>query len=97
MSVFILLGKKYDTDKMEFISKVKKHYKHIVWSAIFNEDRYLEYTCKLYRSKNNNFLLTREDSACIYGEAITEYEAKRLLMRFNYKKYEELFGEIEEA
>lgn len=97
MTVFILGGKKYDTDKMEFISDVKKWYKNEFLSRFAGEELGHTYYCKLYRSKKQNFLLTHEEGSYIHGEAITEEKAKKLLMNFNYKKYEELFGEIEEA
>lgn len=97
MSVFIIKNKKYDTDKMEFIAEVKKWYINEFLSRVTGEKLGHDYNCKLYRSKKQNFLLTHEESPMIIGEAITEYEAKSLLQKFNYKKYEELFGEIEEA
>ena len=97
MSVFVIQNKKYDTNKMEFLSEVRKQYIYNVMSRVFGETQYYNFTCKLYRSKKNNFLLTHEEGRYIYAEAITEGEAKMLLMRDNYKKYEDIWGEIEEA
>lgn len=93
MSVFIINNKKYDTEKMSFICEVKKRYS----VNIFGVDYFTEYSCKMYRSEKGNFLLVRKmDYNTLCGEAITEAEAKILLLQ-NYKKYEELFGLIEEA
>lgn len=95
--VWILAGKKYDTDKMEFLSEVKKWYKDELFSCLYEREVGREFVCKLYRSSKGNFLITHEESGKIIGEAINESEAKRLLMSGSYKKYEEVFGEIEEA
>ena len=97
MSVFVIQNKKYDTDKMEYIGVVKKWYKNDVISKFFGDERGYTYDCKLYRSQKGNYLITHQIDFTLFGEAITETEAKTLLINSNLKEYEELFGEVEEA
>lgn len=48
--------------------------------------------------KKGNWLLTHEmDYSKSMGEAITEEEAKELLMRYAMPIYEKMFGELPEA
>lgn len=98
--VFIIGGKKYDTDKMEKVADVKKWYRvdNIFSRALYGEKevgRY--YKCELWRSNKGNWLLTHECDYAEVGEAISESEAKGLLLRYAPDKYEELFEEIPEA
>lgn len=98
MSVFIIAGKKYDTDKMTLVSsKIKKWVKNEAYSMLFDKELGDERECQLYRSAKGNFLLMHKYCGGYMGTALDEGEAKRLLMKYDYKKYEELFGEIEEA
>lgn len=98
MSQFVINNLLYDTEKMEFVCTVRKWYKSQIASEVFRKDVGTTYECKLYVSKKGNFLLVREsDCNTLLGEAITKEEAKRLLQRSNLIKYQELFGELEEA
>ena len=97
MSVFVIKNKKYDTEKMDYIGKVQKWYKNELASKVFGGERGSTYYCEMYRSKKGNYLITRQDDFTLYGEAITETEAKSLLIKSDLSKYEELFGEVEEA
>ena len=99
MATFIIQGKVYNTDKMTFIAYVKKWYKFTGWflEQMYGKDMGLEHTCSLYRSDKGNWLLTHEYSGKIIGEAITEKEAKELLMRYDYEAYAKEYGELEEA
>ena len=98
--VFIIDGKKYDTDKMEKVADVKKWYKvdNVFMSAIYGGEevgRY--YPCELWRSEKGNWLLTHEVNCETYGQAIYEFEAQRLLMTYATEEYEERYGELPEA
>lgn len=99
--LFIINSKKYDTDKMEKIADVKKWYRteNAILSFTFGgKELGRIYTCELWKSQKGSWLIThKEDFSVNIGEAIDENEAKELLMRHSLKKYEELFGEIEEA
>lgn len=96
MSKFIIREKVYDTDKMERIGTVKKWYANglQLWGSRIGHT----YSCELYRSKKGNYLLvSKRDYNELLGEAITETEAKGLLMRYDYENYAKVFGELEEA
>lgn len=92
MAVFIINNKKYDTDKMTLVGHVKKD----IESYFFGHKIYNSFDCELYRSKKGNFLLVYENCG-LHGRALDKKEAKDLLMRYDYKAYETLYGEIEEA
>ena len=49
------------------------------------------------RSKKGNWLLTHECDYTAIGEAISENEAKELLLKYAPDEYEELFEKIPEA
>ena len=98
--VFIIDGKKYDTDKMEKVADVKKWYKvdNVFMRAIYGGEevgRY--YPCELWRSEKGNWLLTHEVDCKTYGQAIYEFEAQSLLMTYATEEYEERYGELPEA
>lgn len=97
--VFIIQGRKYDTEKMEFISSVEKWYEFnsSFLSSFFEAGVGRTYKCDLYKSKKGNWMLTHEADSRIVAEAISEKEAKNLLIQNNPNKYEELFEEIPEA
>lgn len=98
--VFIIDGKKYDTDKMEKVADVKKWYKvdNIFSRAIYGEEEVgRDYPCELWRSEKGNWLLTHEVDYKIYGQAIPESEARSLLMKYAMEIYEERYGELPEA
>ena len=85
--VFVINKLKYDTDKMTLVSdflNLKSDYagKHV----------------KLWKSAKGNWLLTYEDPyKNKYGKAIDKEEAANLLLEYDLEKYEEIFGELEEA
>lgn len=89
MALYIIGFKKYDTDKMEFIANISKYYPNPLFSKIIND----RYDGKLYRSKKGTYLFECNKG----GEVITEQEAKDLLLKYDYKAYEKLFGELEEG
>lgn len=101
MARFIINNLAYDTERMERIAEVEKEYP--CEESLFNKilgygQLYRRYNCDLYRSKKGRFLLTREGNlGVIYGEAIDETEARKLLAKYNYDVYVHLFGELEEA
>ena len=98
---FVIQGLKYDTDKMKKIANVKKWYKtnSLLVKAIYgNEEVGTTYDCELWRSEKGNWLLTHtEDYNTKVGHAITEEEAKSLLMRYAPDIYETEFEKIPEA
>lgn len=101
MAKFVINNLVYDTEKMEFITKVEKIYpceESLIDKVLYWGQSYRWYKCDLYQSKNGRFLLTHTgNSGTIYGEAIDEEEAKKLLLNSNYDVYVHLFGELEEA
>lgn len=100
MARFIIDSKVYDTEKMEFVAKVKKMYplNSFFLEKLYGKDAGMWHDCGLYKSAKGRFLLMRRETynqAC--GEAITEAEAKALLMQYDYETYRRLYGELEEA
>ena len=97
--IFVIDNLKYDTDKMEKIANVKKWYKSDSWvlQGLTGEELGYVYDCELWKSKKGRWLITRETDAKHYAEAIDEEDAKALLLRYDLEKYEELYGEVEEA
>ena len=99
--LFIISGMKYNTDNMENVAKVKKWYQiDNIWTraAYPGKEVGRVYECELWKSEKGNWLLTHEvDYGKNMGEAITEEEARELLMRFATPIYESLFGELPEA
>lgn len=98
---FAIKGMKYNTDNMENVAKVKKWYQiDNIWTraAYPGKEVGRVYECELWKSEKGNWLLTHEvDYSKVMGEAITEEEARELLMRFATPIYESLFGELPEA
>lgn len=94
--LFVIDNLKYETEKMELVSeKVKKGvttYIRFLDSKIFTR-----YDAQLYRSKKGKYLITWYQDYKTCAMAIDEAKAKELLLKYDYKKYEELFGELEEA
>ena len=98
--VFIINDMKYDTDKMEKVADVKKWYEvdNIFSRALYGGEKVGRYYhCELWRSEKGNWLLTHEVDHETYGQAISESEAKILLMIYDVETYEERYGEIIEA
>lgn len=97
---FVINKKVYDTEKMILIGQVQKWYKFQLTTMriAFGENAGRYEDCKLYRSNKGNYLLTHKLYSNTYeGEAITEEEAKDLLIKWDYENYVKLFGELEEA
>ena len=94
--IFVINNLKYDTDKMELVSdKIKYTY---TWTSIIGmEMKSSGKDVKLFRSKKNNWLLTYRTDYDSRAKALNEAECKELLLRYDLEKYEELFGELEEA
>lgn len=98
--IFVIYGKKYDTDKMEKVAEVKKWYRDdslflqsLCGNAEVGRIRY----CELWKTRKGNWLLTHKENQTICGEAIGEEEAKGLLMKHDFRAYEKMYGEIPEA
>lgn len=98
---FVIGGMKYNTDNMERIAEVKKWYKvdnFFTRAAYPDKEMGRNYDCVLWKSQKGNWLLTHEEDYCVkVGQAITEEEAKGLLMRYATETYETMFGELPEA
>lgn len=94
--LFVINNLKYDTDKMELVSdKIKYTY---TWTSIIGmEMKSSGKDVKLFRSKKNNWLLTYRTDYDSRAKVLNEAECKELLLRYDLEKYEELFGELEEA
>lgn len=98
--LFIIKGMKYNTDNMEKVADVKKWYQvdNILTQAAYpgkEVGRYFD--CELWKSQKGNWLLTHNQDYKDRGQAITEEEAKELLMRYAPDIYEKEFEEIPEA
>ena len=93
--IFVINNMKYDTDKMELISDKCEHlYSDSFIDAIKHQAR----NVKLWKSVKGNWLLTYDKNSIVHcGESIKEVFAKALLIKYDLSKYEELFGELEEA
>ena len=93
--IFIINNLKYDTDKMKLISeKCKYKYKSEIMIGTFY---FSGKDVKLWKSSKGNWLLTYNTDYNSCGKTIDESEAKALLLQYDLEKYEELFGELEEA
>lgn len=99
MARFIINEKVYDTAKMERIGKVIKAFPASEWEKqLFGPEACHRRECDLFRSAKGNWMLVYEnDWSQKTGYAITESEARDLLMRSDYKTYVSMFGELEEA
>ena len=94
--IFIVNDLKYDTDKMELVSN-KCKWQHEV---LLHRNQYrTEYdvNANLYKSIHNRWLATYRYRGNMYAIALDEKRASNLLKRYDLKKYEQLFGELEEA
>ena len=87
--------------KMRKVATVKKWYREDTFlnRAMFPGQKVgRTHECELWKSEKGNWLFTHEmDYSKNMGEAITEEEAKELLMRYATPIYEEMFGELPEA
>ena len=94
--VFVINKLKYDTDKMTLVSE-KCLYAYDTYFPN-SKSKNLGKNVKLWKSAKGNWLLTYEDSYNDEnGKAMSEEEAANLLLRYDLEKYEEIFGELEEA
>ena len=95
--IFVIDNLKYDTDKMELISE-KCEYIY-TWPFTLTDTRMRSYgkDVKLWKSKKGNWLLTYRTDYNSRAVKLLEEDVKKLLLKYDLQKYEELFGELEEA
>lgn len=95
--IFVINNLKYDTNKMELISD-KCEYTY-TWSFSFMNKTLRSYgkDVQLWKSKKGNWLLTYRTDYVSEGVKLSDEYVKKLLMKYDLPKYEELFGELEEA
>ena len=94
--LFVINGLKYDTDKMELISKKCKWiHKGSLLEGSYNF--VCDVNVKLYRSIHNRWLITYNYGANRHAIAISEETASKLLRDYDIEKYEQLFSELEYA
>ena len=83
--LFIIDQLKYDTDKMELIS-------------CYYQYNYIKAEVKLFRSAKGYWLLTySHHGSYYYATRLTKQDARNILLKHDYKTYERIFGELEEA
>lgn len=93
--IFVINKLKYNTSKMDVISdKCEYSYRYI---SIIGTLNCRGKNVKLYKSNKGNWLLTYETDCDTCGVALTKKEAAELLLKYDYKAYEKIFGELEEA
>lgn len=96
--IFVINNLKYDTNKMELISD-KCEYTY-TWSFSFINKSLRSYgqDVQLWKSAKGNWLLTYRTTYCSEGVTLSSEEyVKKLLLKYDLPKYEELFGELEDA
>lgn len=95
--IFVIDNLKYDTDKMELISE-KCEYTY-TWTFTLLKTKMSSYgkDVKLWKSRKGNWLLTYNTDYITKGVKLSEKDVKKLLMEYDLPKYEEIFGELEEA
>ena len=98
---FVIKGMKYNTEKMEKVAEVRKWYRvdtFLTRSMYPGKEVGRTYPCELWKSAKGNWLLTHErDYGEIFGEAIQEEEAKKLLMNYATAIYETMYEKLPEA
>ena len=95
--IFVIDNLKYDTDKMELISDKCEYTYTWTFTLLNTEMRSYGKDVKLWKSKKGNWLLTYRTDYDSRGVKLLEEEVKKLLLKYDLQKYEELFGELEEA
>ena len=95
--IFVIDNLKYDTDKMELISQKCEYTYTWIFTLTNTEMRSFGKDVKLWKSKKGNWLLTYHIDYTSNGVKLSEEEVKKILMKYDLPKYEELFGELEEA
>lgn len=95
--IFVIDNLKYDTDKMELISE-KCEYIY-TWKLTLSNIEISSHgkDVKLWKSKKGNWLLTYRTDYASKAVKLFEKDVKKLLLDYDLSKYEELFGELEEA
>lgn len=95
--IFVIDNLKYDTDKMELISEKCEYIYN--WKFTLTNTEMCSYgkNVKLWKSKKGNWLLTYNTDYTSRGVKLLEEDVKKLLLKYDLSKYEELFGELEEA
>ena len=95
--IFVIDNLKYDTDKMELINEKCKY--TYTWVFTLTDTKMSSYgkDVKLWKSKKGNWLLTYRTDYQSKGVKLLEEDVKKLLLDYDLSKYEELFGELEEA
>lgn len=97
--IFVIDNLKYDTDKMELISE-KCNYSYEWVFQLTNTKMFgIAHNVKIWRSKKGNWLVTytKQGYSTNFADTLSEIEVKSILLRDDLSKYEEIFGEIEEA
>ena len=95
--IFVIDKLKYDTDKMELISEKCKYTYTWTLTLINTEMSSYGKDVKLWKSKKGNWLLTYRTDYDSKGVKLLEKDVRKLLLEYDLPKYEELFGELEEA
>lgn len=95
--IFVIDNLKYDTDKMELISEKCEYF--YTWVFMLTDTKMSSpgKDVKLWKSKKGNWLLTYRTDYVSKGVKLLEEDVKKLLLEYDLQKYEELFGELEEA
>lgn len=94
--IFVINDLKYDTDKMDLISE-KCQYKY-TYNMFASKICSYGQNVKLWRSRKGRWLLTYDRGlSTVYAKTLTDKEAADMLKKYDLDKYEELFGELEEA
>ena len=94
--VFVINKLKYDTDKMVLVSE-KCSYAYNTY-FLNSKIKYVGENVKLWKSAKGNWFLTYEDYfENKYGKVMDKNEVEELLLKYDLEKYEEIFGELEEA
>lgn len=95
--IFVINNLKYDTDKMEIVSReCRISYPSDLYGTFIK--KYAIETI-LWKSNKGNWLITYKDwsNNTVYAEALTSTQAMSLLAQYDLETYEKIFGEIEEA
>ena len=95
--IFVIDNLKYDTDKMKLISDKCEYTYTWTFTLLNTEMSSYGKDVKLWKSKKGNWLLTYRTDYVSKGVKLPEEEVKKLLLEYDLQKYEELFGELEEA
>ena len=85
---------------MELISEKCKYTYSWIFSLTNTEMKSYGKDVKLWKSRKGNWLLTYRTDYTSYtsrGVKLLEEDVKKLLLDYDLSKYEEIFGEIEEA